>query len=134
MFVSFYGNMPYKQSQFVSDVLGKEFDKNVCSSPTEFVPKLAPHLSGREIGIREYIKTPPDQRFSHEGIKQMIDGGRIMMVGAQSHARIIYGYGTYEGKEALLAMDPNGGKPQPLKWEDFDTCSWVVWCKKQASG
>jgi hypothetical protein len=57
-----------------------------------------------------------------------------MMVGAQNHARIIYGYGTVGDKETLLVMDPNGGKPQTFEWKDFDTCAWIVWCKKQASG
>lgn len=75
MFVKYNGDVDHSQKEFVTEVMSKEFDKNVCGTPSEFVPKLARLLPEKQIGVREYIKTPPDQRYSHEGIKQMIDGG-----------------------------------------------------------
>jgi hypothetical protein len=102
MFVDFHAGVKHSQEEFVLDVLAKEFDKNVCSTPTEFVPKLAKQMPDKQIGIREYIKTVPDARYSHDAIKHMIDGGRIMMIGAGNHARIIYGYGSQGGDEKLL--------------------------------
>jgi Papain-like cysteine protease AvrRpt2 len=134
MFVDFHGGVKHSQEEFVLDVLAKEFDKNVCSTPTEFVPKLAKQMADKQIGTREYIKTVPDARYSHDAIKRMVDDGRIMMVGAGSHARIIYGYGSQGGAEKLLVMDPNGGKPQTFEWTEFDSCAWIVWCKKEAAG
>ena len=134
MFVDFHGGVKHTQNEFVLDLLAKEFDKNVCSTPKEFVPKLEKLMPDKQIGVREYIQTVPDARYSHDAIKRMIDGGRIMMIGAASHARIIFGYGSQGGVEKLLVMDPNGGKPQPFEWSEFDRCAWIVWCKKEAAG